>query len=108
VAKRCLIDAINPTTHKHAVPALVGLFLGRVRAWDPTWAHCRCEMCDGGVNDWAESNRIIVLYPQQAAVACWQGCGRALPSDPSYDLYDTRKGRQMGVVNRIVDWIGGH
>jgi hypothetical protein len=49
VAKRCLINAINPTTHKHAVPALVGLFLGWVRAWDPTWAHCRCEMCDGGV-----------------------------------------------------------
>ena len=48
VAKRCLINAINPTTHKHAVPALVGLFLGWVRAWDPTWAHCRCEMCDGG------------------------------------------------------------
>jgi hypothetical protein len=50
-AKRCLINAINPTTHKHAVPALVGLFLGWVRAWDPTWAHCRCEMCDGGVKE---------------------------------------------------------
>jgi hypothetical protein len=55
VAKGCLINAINPTTHKHAVPALVGLFLGWVRAWDPTWAHCHCkfarmcEMCDGGV-----------------------------------------------------------
>jgi hypothetical protein len=50
--RKCgLINAINPTTHKHAVPALVGLFLGWVRAWDPTWAHCRCEMCDGGVTD---------------------------------------------------------
>ena len=36
----------------------------------------------GGFNDWAESNRIIVLYPQHATIACWQGCGRTLPADP--------------------------
>lgn len=63
-------------------------------------------MTFGGFNDYAESNRIIVLYPQQAAVACWQGCGRSLPSDPGYDLYDTTHSRQLNVVNRMVDWIG--
>ena len=36
----------------------------------------------GGFNDWAESNRIIMLYPQHATIACWQGCGRTLPADP--------------------------
>ena len=59
----------------------------------------------GGFNDWAESNRIIVLYPQHAVIACWQGCGRSLPSNPNYDLYDTRLSRQLSVVNRMVDWL---
>ena len=36
----------------------------------------------GGFNDWGESNRIIMLYPQHATIACWQGCGRSLPADP--------------------------
>ena len=26
-------------------------------------------------------NRIIMLYPQHATIACWQGCGRTLPAD---------------------------
>lgn len=60
----------------------------------------------GGFNDWAESNGIIVVYPQHAVIACWQGCGRALPDDPNYDQYDTRQGMQINVVNRVVDWVG--
>ena len=60
----------------------------------------------GGFGDWAESNNIIVVYPQHATVPCWQGCGRELPNDPGYDLFDTRSGQQMLVVNRMVDWVG--
>ena len=63
-------------------------------------------MMYGGFGGWAESNQIVVLYPQHATIPCWQGCGRTLPSDPGYDLFDTRAGQQMLVVNRMVDWVG--
>ena len=60
----------------------------------------------GGFNDWAETNSVIVIYLQHATIACWEGAGRTLPSEPTYDLYDTRQGRQMNVVNRMVDGVG--
>lgn len=62
-----------------------------------------------GYNAWADSNRLLVLYPQTAAIyplanpnACWDWF--------SYDdsAYARRQGRQMAAVKRMVDRLTGH
>lgn len=55
-----------------------------------------------GFNEWAESNNVIVLYPQQDGGGLPSPCWNAL-KDPNAS---NRKGLQMNVVNRIVDWLG--
>ena len=56
-----------------------------------------------GFNEYAESNDIIVLYPQQDGGGLPSPCWDAI-KDPNQS---NRKGLQMNVVNRIVDWLGG-
>lgn len=58
-----------------------------------------------GFNDWGESNELIIIYPQAARHhplnygACWDYSG---PSDPDYD---TKKGKQISVLYKIVQDI---
>jgi len=65
-------------------------------------AHIR----NAGYNGWADSNRILVLYPQAAATwmnpnACWDWWG--------YDdrRYAERSGRQMRAVKRMTERLTG-
>ena len=60
-----------------------------------------------GYNRWAESNRLIVLYPQahetsQNPNSCWDWWG--------YDdaAYATRSGRQMAPVRAMLDRLAGN
>ncbi|MRV70754.1 PHA-depolymerase-like protein [Duganella sp. FT92W] len=62
-----------------------------------------------GYNAWADSNRLLVLYPQTAAIyplanpnACWDWF--------SYDdpAYARRQGRQMAAIKRMVDRLTRH
>ena len=56
-----------------------------------------------GFNEHAESNGIIVLYPQQDGGGIPNPCWDSI-KDPNQS---NRKGLQMNVVNRMVDWLGG-
>jgi poly(3-hydroxybutyrate) depolymerase len=61
-----------------------------------------------GYNRWADTNRMIVLYPQTAATAnnpkaCWDWFD-AEHDDPSYE---TKKGIQVSAVRHMVDRIAG-
>jgi len=65
-------------------------------------AHIR----SAGYNSWADSNRILVLYPQAAATwmnpnACWDWWG--------YDdrSYAERSGHQMRAVKRMTERLTG-
>jgi hypothetical protein len=58
---------------------------------------------NAGYNKWADTNRIIVLYPQATAVpdegnleGCWDWWGY---DDPDYA---TKTGRQMAALRRMV------
>ena len=61
-----------------------------------------------GYNKWADTNNIIVLYPQatgggQNPLGCWDWWGY---DDPNYAI---KNGRQMAAVKRMVDRIAsGH
>jgi len=61
-----------------------------------------------GYNKWADTNNIIVLYPQATAggqnpLGCWDWWGY---DDPNYAV---KSGRQMAAVKRMVDRIvSGH
>ena len=53
-----------------------------------------------GGNGWAESNALMLLYPQAFGSNCWDWTGtQAGTTDP---LHDTRDGMQINVVNRMV------
>ncbi|MYN01228.1 PHA-depolymerase-like protein [Pseudoduganella sp. DS3] len=59
---------------------------------------------NAGYNAWADSNRIVVLYPQAAAItpmpnpkACWDWWGY---DDPDYSL---KNGRQLRAIKRMAD-----
>ena len=62
-----------------------------------------------GYNDWADGNRIIVLYPQTSATsltpynpnACWDWWGY------TDGHYATRKGRQIGAVRAMLGRLAG-
>jgi hypothetical protein len=54
---------------------------------------------NAGFNNWAESNNIIVLYPQAFSSNCWDWNG-AINRDTTYD---TRDSPQMNVVNRMIE-----
>lgn len=51
-----------------------------------------------GGNAWAESNDLLILYPQAFASNCWDWTGSITD-----ERYDTRLGLQVNVVNRMVD-----
>ncbi len=58
-----------------------------------------------GYNDWAESNRIVVLYPQSSASpgnpnGCWDWWGY---DDPRYH---TRRGRQIAAIAAMAAQLG--
>ena len=61
-----------------------------------------------GFNEWAESNQIIVLYPQAARLAlenpfgCWDWFGYTGPG------YITRSGPQMAALKAMVDRLAGN
>ena len=55
-----------------------------------------------GLNDWAESNDIVVLYPQTGWLAtngCWDWWGYDSP------YYSSKTGPQMAAVKAMVDHI---
>lgn len=60
-----------------------------------------------GYNEWAESNNIIILYPQSAQdlrgnpYACWDWFGFTGPD------YVTRKGAQMSALMKMIDRVRG-
>jgi len=62
-----------------------------------------------GYNEWAESNRLIVLYPQVASskiapmnpYGCWDWWGY------TGDDYATREGPQIEVIMAMLDALGG-
>jgi hypothetical protein len=61
-----------------------------------------------GYNAWADSNRLLVLYPQTAAIyplanpnACWDWFNY---DDPAYAR---RQGRQMAAIKRMADRLTG-
>ncbi|SFF60054.1 Esterase PHB depolymerase [Duganella sp. CF458] len=61
-----------------------------------------------GYNAWADTNRIVVLYPQTAAIspmpnpkACWDWWGY---DDPDYSL---QSGRQLRAIKRMADRLTG-
>lgn len=61
-----------------------------------------------GYNEWAEANKIIVLYPQAAKVnqvnpyGCWDWFGYTGRN------YITQSGSQMAALKRMIDHLGGH
>ncbi|ABC28834.1 probable poly(3-hydroxybutyrate) depolymerase precursor [Hahella chejuensis KCTC 2396] len=64
-----------------------------------------------GYNAWAESNRIIVVYPQTSndfmnRDGCWDWWGYADTGHGTLD-YLTQKGPQMQFIKRIVDRLTG-
>ncbi len=59
---------------------------------------------NAGYNAWADSNRIVVLYPQAAAIApmpnpkaCWDWWGY---DDPDYSI---KNGRQLRAIKQMAD-----
>lgn len=58
-----------------------------------------------GFNEWAESNRVIVLYPQSAKIpqdnpyACWDWFGFTGPQ------YMTQEGSQMQALKKMIDRV---
>ena len=58
-----------------------------------------------GINEWADTNRIVVLYPQAAAKlkgnpnGCWDWWGY---DDPNYA---TRRAPQMRAIKAMVDRV---
>ncbi len=62
-----------------------------------------------GYNEWAESNRLLVLYPQVASskiaplnpLGCWDWWGY------TDDAYATREGRQVAVIKATLDALAG-
>lgn len=63
---------------------------------------------NAGYNAWADTNRIVVLYPQAAAInpmpnpkACWDWWGY---DDPRYSVRD---GRQLRAIKRMADRLTG-
>ena len=61
-----------------------------------------------GYNAWADTNRILILYPQTSATlanpnACWDWFD-ASGEDPAYA---TRDGRQMRAVRAMIDRLAG-
>jgi poly(3-hydroxybutyrate) depolymerase len=64
-------------------------------------------MRNSGLNPWADTNRIIVLYPQTVAVAgrnpngCFDWWGY------TSGAYDTRDGIQIAAVRRMIDRVAG-
>lgn len=60
-----------------------------------------------GYNAWADSNRLVVLYPQTNTVlsnpnGCWNWWGYSDDSD-----YDTQRGKQIATVWRMVERLAG-
>ncbi|WP_051293933.1 extracellular catalytic domain type 2 short-chain-length polyhydroxyalkanoate depolymerase [Pseudoduganella violaceinigra] len=63
---------------------------------------------NAGYNAWADTNRIVVLYPQAAAIspmpnpkACWDWWGY---DDPDYSV---QSGRQLRAIKRMADRLTG-
>jgi poly(3-hydroxybutyrate) depolymerase len=63
---------------------------------------------NAGYNAWADTNRIVVLYPQAAAIspmpnpkACWDWWGY---DDPDYSV---QNGRQLRAIKRMADRLTG-
>ena len=64
-----------------------------------------------GYNEIADTNRLIVLYPQAAAsslnpLGCWDFWGYTSP-DPDHPDFDTREAPQMAAVMRMIERLGG-
>jgi poly(3-hydroxybutyrate) depolymerase len=58
-----------------------------------------------GYNEWAETNHIIVLYPQSARIekvnpfACWDWFGFTGPN------YIEKSGSQMSALKKMIDRV---
>ena len=73
-----------------------------------------------GYNQWAETNNIVILYPQsggypehrrngtaQQMAGCWDSYGQQVGEAGSAVGYDTRAGVQMAVVRAMVTALSG-
>jgi len=64
-----------------------------------------------GLNKWADTNKIVILYPQTIGTevdptnpeGCWDWWGY---NDPVTTVYDTNQGAQMMMIKAMLDWIG--
>ncbi|QJQ95472.1 MULTISPECIES: PHB depolymerase family esterase [Halomonadaceae] len=61
-----------------------------------------------GLNEWAESNRLVVLYPQAAPSlpnpqACWDWWGFEESTWQPSPTHDTRQGRQVNAIAAMVE-----
>jgi poly(3-hydroxybutyrate) depolymerase len=60
-----------------------------------------------GYNEWAETNKIVVLYPQSAKLgqanpyACWDWFGF------TGENYVTKSGAQMSALKKMIDRVSG-
>jgi len=67
-----------------------------------------------GLNNWADTNNIIILYPQTVASlvypdnpeGCWDWWGYNDPLAPITYYYDTNQGAQSMMIRDMMDWIG--
>ncbi|CAE6809573.1 MULTISPECIES: extracellular catalytic domain type 2 short-chain-length polyhydroxyalkanoate depolymerase [Paraburkholderia] len=64
-----------------------------------------------GYNEIADTNRLIVLYPQAAKSAvnplgCWDFWGYTSP-DPDHPNFNTREAPQMAAVMKMIERLGG-
>jgi poly(3-hydroxybutyrate) depolymerase len=62
-----------------------------------------------GYNEWADANRIVVLYPQAESIppfpnprGCWDWWGY---TDGNYA---TRSGKQMAAIRAMIDRVATH
>ncbi|GGX84785.1 depolymerase [Litchfieldella qijiaojingensis] len=87
------------------VVALHGCDMGRERIGETFVRH-------SGLNEWAATNELIVLYPQATASlpnprGCWDWWGYAESAWQPDPLHDTRDGRQVSAIMDMVEQLAG-
>lgn len=62
-----------------------------------------------GYNEWADTNEIVVLYPQTVPdpIRNPKGCWNWFGFDPADPAYVKKNGAQMAAVKRMADRLGG-
>ncbi|WP_341317817.1 poly(3-hydroxybutyrate) depolymerase [Paraburkholderia sp. IMGN_8] len=100
--------AYVPAECLHAACAVHVAFHGCVQSADAVGQRF---VRGAGYNEIADTNRLIVLYPQveKSAVnplGCWDFWGYTSP-DPDHPNFNTREAPQMAAVMRMIERLGG-